>query len=94
MSEKIMLSGENDAPLFTRGDACPGPAVLCIATQAYLDENEYFPLATDQVDFTAATVEITRQDSESAFFEKARGSVFGAVADHFARFARGIVGAH
>src|ERR1035437_6612300 len=84
VGHQIMLSGQNDSSLLALRDARRRAAIGGVTAQADFDKNECFPVAANEVDFTTATVEVTRQNAQPALFKKTRGQVLGAFASHFA----------
>ena len=80
-----MLGGKNDAPLLCRRNARACAAIVGVATQTYLDKDERFPVATNQVDFTTATAKVAHQYGQSAFFEKTCRQILGEFAGDVAR---------
>ena len=91
---QIVLCGENDASLFGTGDACPCAAEACATAAAHFNKDKGFSVAADEVDFTAPTAEIARQNLEAVLFKKSCRQTFGEVANRLAGFGRGIVSAH
>ncbi len=91
---KVMLRREDDAFLLVSGDARRRPAKTGVAPQANFNKYERLSIAADQVDFAATAAEVARQHLQTVALKKACGEVFGAVANRFACFGRGIVTVH
>jgi hypothetical protein len=87
-----MLRGQNDPALLACRNACARTAIVGIGTQADFNKDERLSITTDEVDFTATTVKIARQDRQPTLLQEARRLILSALADNAGRIARGIVG--
>lgn len=68
--------GEDDASAFGGGDALCGGAEAGVGAEAYFDEYQRVALQTNQIDLTAAAVDVAGDEFHALFDEPTGGVIF------------------
>jgi hypothetical protein len=91
---EIAVRGMNDALLLTRVNAGGRAAEVRIAPQADFDKHQRFAVEGNTVNFAATNAVIALQYAKPGARQMGSGQIFGQIAVHLFRGARGILVCH